>query len=293
MVFGLFAGMGSFLVSRLDRSSARHHVCSHAMAVKSTEPVEQTKKRNSVLSRDVYLLRFDLIGTKIDFQKAREILFMAPGFDQELQRLCETADGNIYHLYDHKNDQSYETCEWIIILHPVRNWLALFGITPFNQNNNSQYAQFMPMNRFWEKTELLYLLETAYAKLHAARRIKRNRHFRNWLQKPITKDGKMGIECRTAWLAANDSRMSGRVIPIDRYDDIDAWRTGENSPVHNGKPILQTNDGRRRSRCVHEKFPSNDPRPQSRSGEGNEDRSASVRRLVEDDDRGCHSMQGQ
>lgn len=150
-------------------------------------------------SRSISRLRWDLAGRKIDLGEAARLLNIQSGTRAEnhFQHLINLSQ-DARHVYD----ADLET-EYVAFLHPTRDFVAVYQTTPLFHDPELGYSV-MRSAAFFMDHDLDHLLVRAYREKVAARRIKRSLAFKRWMERPVTHDGNLGIECRLAMQAIAD-----------------------------------------------------------------------------------------
>lgn len=153
-------------------------------------------------------LRWDLISTKITLdQAARLLLIKIDSVADTLYRSLINLSQDARHIYDPKSDK-----EFVVFLHSKRDFVAVYETTPLYQDHNLGYTVMRSAEFFDKFVDLDHLIVEKYRRIVATRRIQRSPFFRNWMEKPTTKDGKLGITCRLS-LKATRALMGGDDFP--------------------------------------------------------------------------------
>ncbi len=119
-----------------------------------------------------------------------------------------TLSKDIRYIYDAVYEQ-----EFIIVLHPYRDYIAVYQTTPLYYDPSLAYSV-VRSSQFFKDNNLDHVLEREYRRLVAVRCIQRHPNFRNWLERPITNDGTLGIECRLALKASRSHLASTTSDPM-------------------------------------------------------------------------------
>ena len=167
--------------------------------------LRQSKRLQAVQrkpSHTIIRLRFDLIGAQVSISKAAQILQIKPGTRAEIlfQQLINLSQ-DARHIYD-----PYLEKEFIVFLDKHRDYVAVYTVIPLCYDPDLGYTVIRNAE-FFKAHALDHLLVHAYRRLVAARRIKRSGPFRNWLERPRTQDGQLGIEARLTWKAIQNLNM--------------------------------------------------------------------------------------
>ena len=142
-------------------------------------------------------LRLELISRPINVNTAMEKLNIQLGTQAyHIFQALIVLSKDIRYVYD----PVYEK-EFIIVLHPYRDFLAVYRTTPLYYDTSLAYSV-IRSSQFFIDNNLDHILEREYRRYVAVRCIQRHRSFRNWLEKPRTNDGRLGITCRLALKAS-------------------------------------------------------------------------------------------
>lgn len=169
--------------------------------------VKEKKKNPMKLCKKVYDLRWKLCSTRISLDDAFRILRIEEGTRSHaiFSSLARECPSGAYHIFDERKDvnEDFEKCEYIVFRHPYRRWVAWYIVKPFISSEMQNYSR-SSEDFFWKKNEHLFeIIEYYYKKYRSLRTIKKHLNFNNWLDKPITDDGKQGILCRLSWKSLN------------------------------------------------------------------------------------------
>ena len=158
--------------------------------VATTKPV-----KDEILYTNSLKLRWSLLGKQTDLATAKFILRILPHtFADDLINTVSRDSSEIWHIRDTK----YVDSEFICFRHATRKWIASYIVLPYLYDEHMGYTA-LSEAQFFERANFEEKLVDEYRRLIAAKRIKRNIHFKNWMCKPITADGKNGITCRLGW----------------------------------------------------------------------------------------------
>lgn len=175
-------------------ASLREPLSTRGVSRSSTRPLP-----TPTVPREVLRFRWNLLGKVITINEAAKLLTIKP--NSQAQDTFQTVIGlsqDIRHIYDPIFEKEY-----IVFLHPRREYVAVYQTTPLYQDISLGYSV-MRSDQFFIDNNVDHLLLESYLRLRAARIIKRHRSFRNWLEKPITKDSRRGIWCDLAFRASQE-----------------------------------------------------------------------------------------
>ena len=166
---------------------------------KDQEAYKQRQLAKLPPSRSICRLRWDLVGRKIELGEAARLLNIQSGTRAEshFQHLINLSQ-DARHVYDADLEKEY-----VAFLHPTRDFVAVYQTTPLFHDPELGYSV-MRSAAFFMDHDLDHLLVRAYIETIAARRIKRSLAFNRWMERPVTDDGNLGIECRLAMQAIAD-----------------------------------------------------------------------------------------
>ncbi len=145
------------------------------------------------VSKKTLLLRLSLVGKAMTPTAAMGVLNIQPGtYAASHFQLLMDMSKDIRYVYDALHEK-----EFVIVLHPYRDYIAVYKTTPLYHDPNLGYSV-VRLGQFFIDNNFDHILQQEYRRLVAVRRIHRHQTFRSWMEKPVTADGKLGITCRLA-----------------------------------------------------------------------------------------------
>jgi len=150
---------------------------------------------------EIFDKKWDLIGEKIDIQRAIDIICIPNNVNDHVLHNLQASTKDIIHIIDKINDDGENFSEWIIFRHARRRWIAYYKILPYGYDymSNIGYLGYTATSeyKFWNTDLFDSLLVEKLRKHNAAKKIQRA--LIPWLDKPITNDNKKGIRAILSW----------------------------------------------------------------------------------------------
>ncbi len=150
---------------------------------------------------EIYSLRWKLAAAPIQPHQAKEILNLD----------MFPADANIFDVVLLRQSRELlHVCtsshEYIVIRHRYRHWVAWFEVLPFSATPAKM--QRASEHDFWSTHPHLFeVILQNYRKFRALRKIAQCSQLNDWIDAPISRDGKVGIRCRMGWRDIVDNQI--------------------------------------------------------------------------------------